>query len=174
MSKKLEGKVAVITGGSAGIGFGTAKRFAAEGARVFITGRRQAELDRAVNEIGYWEEKGVRVAQITRFPDEPGTKLIVHTATAVRIKLKIRRPARCTRVKISVNGVSSSTEPGRDGFLVIERVWRDGDSIDIRLPMRLTLQPLPGSPSITALMYGLWSWRPDAALKGGAREPISS
>jgi len=45
MSKKLEGKIAVITGGSARIGLGTAKRFAAEGARVFITGRRQAELD---------------------------------------------------------------------------------------------------------------------------------
>src|SRR6202451_3605677 len=48
----LEGKVAVITGGSTGIGFATAKRFVAEGAFVFITGRRQDELDRAVKEIG--------------------------------------------------------------------------------------------------------------------------
>jgi hypothetical protein len=52
MAKKLEGKIAVITGGSAGIGLGTAKRFAAESARVFITGRRRAELDKAVSEIG--------------------------------------------------------------------------------------------------------------------------
>jgi len=52
MSKKLEGKIAVITGGSAGIGFGAARRFAAEGARVFITGRSQATLDEAVAEIG--------------------------------------------------------------------------------------------------------------------------
>ncbi|HVK63724.1 MAG TPA: SDR family oxidoreductase [Polyangium sp.] len=48
----LEGKVAVVTGGSTGIGFAAAKRFAAEGARVFITGRRQAELDAAVAAIG--------------------------------------------------------------------------------------------------------------------------
>lgn len=49
---KLEGKVAVITGGNSGIGLATAQRFVAEGAYVFITGRRQSELDAAVKQIG--------------------------------------------------------------------------------------------------------------------------
>src|SRR6202045_4770219 len=49
---RLEGKIAVITGGSSGIGLATAKRFVEEGAYVFITGRRQAELDKAAAEIG--------------------------------------------------------------------------------------------------------------------------
>jgi NAD(P)-dependent dehydrogenase (short-subunit alcohol dehydrogenase family) len=52
MSRKLEGKIAVVTGGTTGIGLATAKRFAAEGARVFVTGRRQTELDAAVAAIG--------------------------------------------------------------------------------------------------------------------------
>jgi NAD(P)-dependent dehydrogenase (short-subunit alcohol dehydrogenase family) len=49
---KLEGKIAVITGGSSGIGLATAKRFVTEGAYVFITGRRQTELKVAVRDIG--------------------------------------------------------------------------------------------------------------------------
>jgi NAD(P)-dependent dehydrogenase (short-subunit alcohol dehydrogenase family) len=49
---KLEGKIALITGGSSGIGLATAKRFVNEGANVFITGRREAELAAAVKEIG--------------------------------------------------------------------------------------------------------------------------
>lgn len=49
---KLEGKIALITGGSGGIGLATAKQFVDEGAYVFITGRREAELSAAVKEIG--------------------------------------------------------------------------------------------------------------------------
>jgi NAD(P)-dependent dehydrogenase (short-subunit alcohol dehydrogenase family) len=53
MTSKLAGKIAVITGGSSGIGLATAKRFVREGAYVFITGRRKSELDGAVKEIGH-------------------------------------------------------------------------------------------------------------------------
>jgi len=52
MTGKLTDKIAVVTGGSSGIGLGIAKRFAQEGARVFITGRRQSQLDEAVASIG--------------------------------------------------------------------------------------------------------------------------
>ena len=58
--KRLEGKVAVITGGSTGIGLATAKRFVDEGANVFITGRRQSELDVAVKQIGKNNVTGVQ------------------------------------------------------------------------------------------------------------------
>jgi NAD(P)-dependent dehydrogenase (short-subunit alcohol dehydrogenase family) len=49
---KLNGKIAVVTGGSSGIGLAAAKKFVEEGAHVFIVGRRQSELDKAKAEIG--------------------------------------------------------------------------------------------------------------------------
>jgi NAD(P)-dependent dehydrogenase (short-subunit alcohol dehydrogenase family) len=52
MSRRLDGVIAVVTGATSGIGLATAHRFAAEGARVYVTGRRRAELDAAVAAIG--------------------------------------------------------------------------------------------------------------------------
>ena len=52
MGCKLDGKIALVTGGTSGIGLATAKRFVAEGAYVFITGRREKELASAVKSTG--------------------------------------------------------------------------------------------------------------------------
>jgi NAD(P)-dependent dehydrogenase (short-subunit alcohol dehydrogenase family) len=57
---RLDGKIALITGGTSGIGLATAKRFVGEGAHVFITGRRKPELDTAVKEIGGVNVTGVQ------------------------------------------------------------------------------------------------------------------
>lgn len=59
MSRKLEGKIALVTGGTTGIGLAAAKDLAEAGATVYITGRREAELDRAAAEIGHGA-RGVR------------------------------------------------------------------------------------------------------------------
>ncbi|MBV9879804.1 MAG: SDR family oxidoreductase [Gemmatirosa sp.] len=67
MSGKLEGKVAVVTGGTSGIGLATAKRFVAEGAHVYVTGRRRGELDAAVTAMGA-HATGVR-ADSSKLPD---------------------------------------------------------------------------------------------------------
>ncbi|WP_042264434.1 SDR family NAD(P)-dependent oxidoreductase [Paraburkholderia heleia] len=53
MTKRFENKIVAITGGSEGIGLASARHFAAEGARVYVTGRRQDRLDEAVEEIGH-------------------------------------------------------------------------------------------------------------------------
>jgi NAD(P)-dependent dehydrogenase (short-subunit alcohol dehydrogenase family) len=69
---KLEGKIALITGGNSGIGLATAKRFVSEGAYVFITGRRDPELAAAVKEIGS-NVTGVR-GDVSNLGDTEGTE----------------------------------------------------------------------------------------------------
>ena len=68
--EKLAGKMAVITGGTSGLGFATAQRCVAEGAYVFMTGRRQAELDAAVPRIGH-QVTGVQ-GDVVSLPDLTG------------------------------------------------------------------------------------------------------
>ena len=60
MGNKLEGKIAVITGGASGIGLATAKRFVSEGAYVFIIDRNKKELDTAISEIGKNVSSGIQ------------------------------------------------------------------------------------------------------------------
>jgi len=101
-----------------------------------------------------WREKGLQLTQSTRFPDEAGSKLVVHVRAPIRIALKIRQPRWCQRARVSLNGVAHRVSAGADGYLEIDRVWRDGDTIDVELPMRLGFAAIPGSSEIGALTYG--------------------
>lgn len=67
MSKPLSDKIALVTGGSTGIGLASAQELAAQGAKVYITGRRQQELDAAIALIGT-SAKGIR-ADVSRLDD---------------------------------------------------------------------------------------------------------
>ncbi|MGM9490001.1 beta-L-arabinofuranosidase domain-containing protein [Ideonella sp. YS5] len=101
-----------------------------------------------------WADKQVRVRQVTRFPDEAGTRLTVQAARPTRFTMRIRHPAWCRQAIVKVNGkvVVESHQPGR--YLDVERRWHPGDVVDVVLPMHLHLQPLPGAPDVAALMFG--------------------
>jgi NAD(P)-dependent dehydrogenase (short-subunit alcohol dehydrogenase family) len=85
-TKKLQGKVAVITGGTTGIGLAAAKLFVKEGAYVFITGRRQKELDEAVKAIGS-NVTGVQ-GDVAKLTDQVQCERCVECSSATRIVLR--------------------------------------------------------------------------------------
>jgi NAD(P)-dependent dehydrogenase (short-subunit alcohol dehydrogenase family) len=86
---KLEGRIAVITGGTSGMALATAKLFVEEGAYVFITGRRQEQLDKAIKEIG---------KNVTGSRAMPGIWLI-STACLTRLKRRGVTSTFCSRVQ---------------------------------------------------------------------------
>ena len=92
-----------------------------------------------------WKEKGLVVRQETSFPASDTIKLRFQCAKPVKLTVKVRRPYWAVEVAGKV---------GADGYLTYDRVWRDGDTLDVRLPMALRTETLPGTPNIVALLYG--------------------
>jgi hypothetical protein len=101
-----------------------------------------------------WSERGVRLVQETRFPDEEGTTLRIRAPKPVRFALRIRVPYWAQGGSASINGrvLDGFAAPG--GYFVVDRTWRDGDSVAIKLPMSLHLHPMPDDPTLAAVMYG--------------------
>jgi DUF1680 family protein len=102
-----------------------------------------------------WAARGVHLVQQTRFPEEEGTTLVVHTRRPVRFALRIRVPywmgAEGT-ARLNGRALEGFAAPG--GYYVLDRTWKDGDTVAVTLPMRLHLQALPDDPSMQAVMYG--------------------
>ncbi len=117
MSKRLEGKVAIITGASSGIGFATAQLFAAEGAKVVVGARRQAELDQLVSQIRSADGQAVALAGDVR--SEEYAKALV--ALAIE---------RFGRLDIAFNNAGTLGEGGSSTD-VSEAGWTDTLAINL-------------------------------------------
>jgi DUF1680 family protein len=102
-----------------------------------------------------WTERGATIIQDTRFPVDPRTTLTVKTPRPLPFELRIRIPgwtARGGSARLNGKPLDAFAAPG--GYLTLERTWRDGDRLDLTLPMELTSSPTPDDPSIQALLYG--------------------
>jgi hypothetical protein len=101
-----------------------------------------------------WRERGLTLTQRTRFPEEEATRLAIDAARPTRATLRVRRPAWCDGMRVSVNGRPWLGTPDATGYVAIDREWRRGDVVDVRLPMTLRVEPLPGAPELVAFAYG--------------------
>jgi len=101
-----------------------------------------------------WRERGLRLRQDTAFPDGAHSRIVVNAQAPTRFTLRLRHPAWCRAMTVRINGkdVRESVEPGR--WFDVSRRWRDGDTVDIALPMHLHLAPLPAAPDVAAVMFG--------------------
>jgi len=103
-----------------------------------------------------WREKGVVLRQETRFPDEAGMRLIVQSKSPVAFSLKVRIPYWAGNVSFSINGkpFQPHEKLAPSSYAKIDRTWKDGDRVDVQLPMRLHLQAIPDDANLAAIMYG--------------------
>jgi len=102
-----------------------------------------------------WKEKNFGLRQETSFPVQQGTTLIVKATAPQRRTLHIRVPgwtAAGGSVRINGRELEAFAEPG--SYLSLTREWRNGDKVELSLPMQLWSDPLPGDTSLKAAMYG--------------------
>ncbi|HMD34322.1 MAG TPA: beta-L-arabinofuranosidase domain-containing protein [Vicinamibacterales bacterium] len=102
-----------------------------------------------------WKDKGLVVRQTTKFPEEEETHLTLKLDRSVRFGLKVRQASWAAGATVSVNGRDMPHERADGAFYVtIDREWKDGDRVDVKLPMRLHTETLPDNPKMVAVMYG--------------------
>jgi uncharacterized protein len=102
-----------------------------------------------------WGEKQFKISQETKFPDSPGTTLVIHTSGPVQIPLHIRIPywAR-SDAAVKVNGKTLEVSPSPTSYLTIARSWNDGDRVELSLPMHLHIEAMPEERTTQAVLYG--------------------
>ncbi len=103
-----------------------------------------------------WRGKGLKIKQETQFPYEGNTRLTINTNKPQRFKLMIRHPFWVSKkgFVVKCNGVKLKTISQPSSYAVIDREWRDGDKIEVSLPMQLRYEELPNVPEYIAIMYG--------------------
>jgi DUF1680 family protein len=102
-----------------------------------------------------WREKGVTVRQETRFPESDTTGLTVRSRVQEAWTLRIRWPSWAERgfeVRLNGHPMKVTGEPG--SYVAVARTWTDGDRVDVRMPMSLRTEALPGAPDTVAILYG--------------------
>lgn len=102
-----------------------------------------------------WRSRGVRLRQETRFPREPSTRLVVSTDQPVDFALRLRIPGWVgPGCEVRVNGEPIAAAAVPASYVSVERTWRDGDRVDMDLPMPLTVWPMPDDGTVVAFLAG--------------------
>lgn len=101
-----------------------------------------------------WSQRGITVTQTTSYPTGDTTTLTVTGSAAGTWSMRIRIPGWTTGATVGVNGVAQNiaTTPGT--YATLTRAWASGDTVTVRLPMRVVLRPAPDNANTAAVTYG--------------------
>jgi uncharacterized protein len=102
-----------------------------------------------------WKERGVKLRQTTKFPNEDRITFIFDKAPAKPLALRVRVPYWAVKgVAVTINGEAKDLAAAPSTYLAIEREWKAGDSVTIDIPLSLHIVPAPDDKLVQAAMYG--------------------
>jgi DUF1680 family protein len=132
-----------------------AEEFAKFADTIYFRRGRDVFVNQFISSTLDWKDEDFILEQLTQYPHEQSTTLNVKTSRPELRAIHVRIPGWTTadaEVKINGRPVGAIADPG--AYLSIRRIWRDGDTISIAIPMNLRKEPLPGDDSVTAALYG--------------------
>ena len=125
------------------------------GAFVYAHDERSLTVNLFMASQVHWREYGLTLQQDTRFPDAESTRLSFKLQKPRQFGLKLRHPAWLEGpMKVALNGREWPLNSQASGYALIERTWSDGDRLEIALPMRTRIEPLPDGSDYVAVMHG--------------------
>lgn len=101
-----------------------------------------------------WKDKGVTLRQETSFPKQEGSTFIFKTGRPTELTLQIRIPGWAEKAGIKVNGEKQEISVKPRSYAAITRQWKDGDKVELSLPMKLHLHRATDDPTTVAILYG--------------------
>jgi DUF1680 family protein len=102
-----------------------------------------------------WKEKGLVVRQETRFPEDDTARLSFRADTPVRLAVKVRYPAWArSGITLAVNGRTEAADAKPGSYVTVDREWKTGDTLQVRVAMTLRLEAMPDTPNVVAVLYG--------------------
>jgi DUF1680 family protein len=124
------------------------------GDSIYFQGPNTLWVNLFIPSVLTWEEAGLTLRQATGYPEEDTTRLTVTAGGPTRATVSIRYPSWSDGVRVTVNGrpVDVAVQPG--SYIPVTREWRQGDVVDVRIPMTLRTESLPGAPDRVAFLYG--------------------
>jgi DUF1680 family protein len=101
-----------------------------------------------------WREKRVSLRQETRYPESEKVDFTVKAQQPVSFALRLRYPGWAKSVGLTINGRPQTVDVKPGSFIELKRTWRNGDRIELTLPMSLRLEPMADNPQRVAVLYG--------------------
>ena len=101
-----------------------------------------------------WREQGVRVTQVNNFPDEAGSAIVLHGDKTFTLKIRHPEWVADGQFKLRVNGKAVAVPAAAGRYVSLRRHWREGDRIEVDLPMKTHLEQMPDHSDYYAVLHG--------------------
>lgn len=121
----------------------------------FHRGEKELFVNLFIPSVLEWKSNGLTVTQETRYPEQGSTTLKFSCQKPLALKVQLRRPWWATTdFQILVNGEKQEIAGSPGNYVQVERSWRDGDSLEVVMPMSLRVEGFADNPNRAAIMFG--------------------